>query len=176
GRPGGGGRRLRDEAVQPRGAGGKGPRSPAPGASRPRPRAAPLRRPPPRRGHPRGVAGGHPDRPHCDRVPAAARPAREPAARALQGPAPGAGLAGRLRRPQRRRDLHQLSPKEDRPDGTPADPHGAGSRVLAEVGAVDVLSIRARVLAATLGLVLVGLVASAGAIYGALQWVLVTHL
>ena len=38
------------------------------------------------------------------------------------------------------------------------------------------LSIRARVLAATLGLVLVGLVASAGAIYGALQWVLVAHL
>jgi two-component system OmpR family sensor kinase len=37
-------------------------------------------------------------------------------------------------------------------------------------------SIRARVLAATLGLVLVGLVASAGAIYGALQWVLVVRL
>ena len=34
------------------------------------------------------------------------------------------------------------------------------------------LSIRARVLAAILGLVLIGLVASAGAIYGALQWVL----
>jgi two-component system, OmpR family, sensor kinase len=38
------------------------------------------------------------------------------------------------------------------------------------------LSIRARVLAATLGLVLVGLVASAGAIYGALQWVLVSRM
>ena len=37
-------------------------------------------------------------------------------------------------------------------------------------------SIRVRVLAATLGLVLVGLVASAGAIYGALQWVLLTRL
>jgi two-component system OmpR family sensor kinase len=38
------------------------------------------------------------------------------------------------------------------------------------------LSIRARVLAATLGLVLLGLVASAGAIYGALEWVLVSRL
>ena len=37
-------------------------------------------------------------------------------------------------------------------------------------------SIRARVLAATLGLVLLPLVASAGAIYGALQWVLVSRL
>jgi two-component system, OmpR family, sensor kinase len=38
------------------------------------------------------------------------------------------------------------------------------------------LSIRVRVLAATLGLVLVGLVASGGAVYGALQWVLVNQL
>ena len=38
------------------------------------------------------------------------------------------------------------------------------------------LSIRARILAATLGLVLVGLVASAGAIYGALQWVMMSRL
>src|SRR5207249_7296508 len=41
---------------------------------------------------------------------------------------------------------------------------------------LDMLSIRARVLAAILGLVLIGLVASAGAIYGALQWVLISRL
>ena len=118
-RPDHGRRRLRDQALQPRGAGGPHPRDPAPHRARgARVEPARVRRPRARRRHPRGHARRPADRPDRHRVPAAALPDAEPAPRAHPRAAarPRVGLRLRRRRP-RARDLHQLPAQEGRRDG-----------------------------------------------------------
>src|SRR6266542_3572188 len=164
-------RRLRHQAVQP----GRGDRPRAHGAApqqaghRSR-RGAALRRPGARRPHPRGLPRRHQDPPDRHRVPAAALPDAQPAAGAVQGPDPRPRLGPRLRRRRERgRDVRQLPAAQARPHRAAADPHHPPGRLLpaaaAERGRWGVrrsgpprpLSLRGRLLALLLVLLLFGL-------------------
>ena len=152
-------RRLRHQAVQPRGARRADPLDPAPL----RPRAARLE-PAGVRGHRarRGRARGHPrrraDRPDGDRVPAAALPDAQPAPRADPRAAARARLGLRLRRRRARAgDLRELPAQQARPARPAADPHRARRRLRPASPARRDGSLRARLVAGLLALAAVGL-------------------
>jgi hypothetical protein len=123
-------RRLRHRAVQPGGAGRPHPHRPAPdrqlgGAVQP----ARLRGPPARRRDARGRAWRRADRADRDRVPAAALPAHQSAARAHARADPQPCLGLRLRRRcARARDLCELPAQEARRARAPCSARCAGSR------------------------------------------------
>src|SRR6266536_3798363 len=156
-------RRLRHQAVQPRGADRPGAGGTAAHPAGRSPRPARLRRPGDRRGRPPGqprrrAAGAAPDR-----VQAAALPGPERGPGAVQGADPRPRLELRLRRQrQRRRDLRQLPAPQGRPPRPAADPDRQGRRLRAAPagelkGREAPVSLRVRLVATLLVLVLLGL-------------------
>src|SRR5262249_20700275 len=136
-RPGHRRRRLRDQAILGRGAGGPGPRGAAAHrahrgrrSGRRRGRAAPGRRPGAGRGALDGPPGRCPGRAVAPRVPAAGLPDAAPGRGAAPRPAAGERVGLGLRRGVAdRRDLRQLPAPQARPAGRTADPHPAGGRL-----------------------------------------------
>ena len=111
-------RRLRHQAVQPRGAGRPGAGRAAPDARRATTDVGRLRFADLELDEDTHEVwrGGEPIAAHRHRVQAAALPDAQPPPGAVEGPDPRPRLAVRLRRRrQRRRDLHQLPAQEDRP-------------------------------------------------------------
>src|SRR6266508_3317860 len=161
-------RRLRDEALQPGGAGGPDPgrapqdRRPAAGGGVP----APVRRPRDGRGLARGPQGLHGDRAPAHRVQPPPVPPAEPEAGAVEAADPRPRVALRLRwRVERRGDLHQLPAQEARRRRTPPHPHRPRRGLRAPAAVLMRSSLRTRVLAATLVLVAVGLSVAGVATY-----------
>src|SRR5581483_5918676 len=168
-------RRLRDEAVQPRGA--RRPRAgdPAAHVQRAARRRPQLRRPHARRDPPRGLPRRDARPADRDRVqPPPLLPA-QPEARALEGADPPERLALRLRgQLQRRRDLCQLPAQEARRGRPAADQdRSAGGLHARQPGLVPRvlrrLSLRTRLVLGLLVLALVGLVAADFATYKSLS-------